>query len=80
MEGASIEATLRQFCEEALDRVEPQARGRCEVEGEVLMAAPADTSALMPVRVVLIAMPLNVPADNGAARCERHTVWSAIRF
>lgn len=50
------------------------------MEGAALMAAPVDTSALMPVRVVPMAMPLNVPADNGAARCERHTVWSAIRF
>ncbi len=38
VEDAAPEATLRQLCKEALDRVEPRARGRREVEGEALMA------------------------------------------
>ncbi len=38
MKNAALEATLRQFGEEALDGLEPRARGRCEVEGEALVA------------------------------------------
>jgi hypothetical protein len=38
MKDSALEATLRQFGEEALDGVEPRARGRREVEGEALMA------------------------------------------
>jgi hypothetical protein len=33
MKDTALEATLRQFGEEALDGVEPRARGRREVEG-----------------------------------------------
>jgi len=38
MKDAALEATLRQFREEALDRVEPRAGRRCEVKGKALMA------------------------------------------
>ncbi|BCG97320.1 hypothetical protein MesoLj131a_61840 [Mesorhizobium sp. 131-2-1] len=38
VEDASLETTLRQFGEEAFDRIEPGARGRREVEGEARMA------------------------------------------
>ena len=43
MKGTALEATLRQCCEEALDRVEPRARGRREVEGETQMAVEPGT-------------------------------------
>jgi hypothetical protein len=43
MKGAALEATLRQCCEEALDRVEPRVRGRREVEGETQMAVEPGT-------------------------------------
>ena len=43
VEDASFEATLRQFCEEALDGIEPRAGGRCEVEGEARIAAEPGT-------------------------------------
>src|SRR5262245_20207262 len=38
MKDAALETPLRQLGEEALDRVEPRARSRREVEGEALMA------------------------------------------
>jgi hypothetical protein len=43
MKGAALEAMFRQFSEEAIDRVEPRARGRREVEGETQMAVEPGT-------------------------------------
>ena len=43
MEDATLEASLGQLGEEALDGVEPRARSRCEVEGEALMAVEPST-------------------------------------
>jgi hypothetical protein len=43
MKSAALEATLRQCCEEALDRVESRARGRREVEGETQIAVEPGT-------------------------------------
>ena len=43
VKDAALEATLRQFGEEALDGVEPRARGRREVEGEARMAVEPGT-------------------------------------
>src|SRR3954454_11668896 len=53
-EDAALEATLRQSGEEALDGIEPGARGRREVESEALMAVEPGTHLGMLVSGVVV--------------------------
>jgi hypothetical protein len=67
MKSAALEATLRQCCEEALDRVESRARGRREVEGETQMAVEPGThfglvGGVAEADKLLVAVPLHVLA------------------
>lgn len=54
MEHAPLEATLRQFGEEALDGVEPGKRGRGEVDGEALMAVEPGTHLVVLMGGVIV--------------------------
>jgi hypothetical protein len=67
MKSAALEATFRQCCEEALDRVESRARGRREVEGETQMAVEPGThfglvGGVAEADKLLVAVPLHVLA------------------
>jgi hypothetical protein len=54
MKDAALETPLRQLGEEALDRVEPRARGRREVESEALMAVEPGSHLGMLVSGVVV--------------------------